>query len=1083
MQFTDEQLKAIDISRLGEDACIVAGPGSGKTTVLVERIRQVIEAGMDPSEILAITYTEKAAQNMRERLSARFAGDAGVLRKLEHANVSTIHGYCSRVLRENATAAGVDPEFTILDEQRAILEQAHALRETLDALYREKPEEMEALLAATNGADLESQIPSIYEAMRAAGMRPAELDAQPRPAAPSLESVLSAAKRYLLGFAANLNAAQRRRRDQTSEWISAVEKSGSPRQLLEALETRDVFSASVKNSAKESVAFIRTNGRLLQAALLDQAFASEKRLLVEIIERFDAAYAARKSALAALDFSDLEFFTVRLFEESPEVRQQVNDQFRLVMIDEFQDTSGQQSKLISLVRGPGRFYAVGDLNQSIYSFRHASPVVFEEYRKSVEGSGAHLQELVENWRSRAPVLHATQLVLHNQPGITKRDLVAARQLPDCAEPSVEVIIAAGDEESEDHEIEAAWVVDRIAELRASLRLDGDGHAARLSDFAILVRNSNVLKPFLKAFEDAGIAYNLNRRVGFFETREARDLLHLLRMIRNPRDEVSTLVVLRSDLAGISDEGLLRLKRGAQNFGDALAAFGAVTLDPEDTIRLNRFLAAFARWRAAAAQIPLDRVLLRALDEMGVVWDPLTTRGANVEKFLQVARANETMTLGEFVDYVEALRSANPREADSPIDETQDAVQIMTAHAAKGLEFPVVILAAMDKGVGSDGGRSPLLNFTPERGLGVKWSLEDGEESESGAVHHYNKQRNKSTEEAEANRLLYVAMTRAEERLILCWSQEPRGKAAGWAKTVSAAFGLSFPNWSGQPEIQKQTAPDGTTFDVRVLAAAGLPERLRLAEDSPSDRGALVIERPALADQFEPNTTATALANFASCPRKYYLGGFLGWDGHLVRPRPARNGARDGAGISARASEIGTQVHGLLAGVEPEKPDLDAIRLAQVFERSGLGRRAEKAVRREREWDFVFGVDDLIVRGTIDLWFEDAKGLALVDYKTDDVTREHAASRARDYELQLQVYAAALERALGKAPAQASLYFLRPDVVVPVVVTDAAASVRRLAGEFIEAQEKVEFPLRVGAHCRRCEFFRNLCPARLPALPE
>ena len=128
--FTGEQELAIDISRLGEDACIVAGPGSGKTTVLVERYRRLVDSGIDPSEIIAITFTEKAAAKMRQMLSTAFQDSQDMLRKLDRAHVSTIHAFCSRILRDHATSAGVDPEFTVLDEQVAAIEQARALRET-----------------------------------------------------------------------------------------------------------------------------------------------------------------------------------------------------------------------------------------------------------------------------------------------------------------------------------------------------------------------------------------------------------------------------------------------------------------------------------------------------------------------------------------------------------------------------------------------------------------------------------------------------------------------------------------------------------------------------------------------------------------------------------------------------------------------------------------------------------------------------------------------------------------------------------------------------------------------------------------
>jgi ATP-dependent exoDNAse (exonuclease V) beta subunit len=367
-------------------------------------------------------------------------------------------------------------------------------------------------------------------------------------------------------------------------------------------------------------------------------------------------------------------------------------------------------------------------------------------------------------------------------------------------------------------------------------------------------------------------------------------------------------------------------------------------------------------------------------------------------------------------------------------------------------------------------RSPVLNFTPQHGLGVKWALSDKHETCSGLVHSLNKKKNNLTEEGEANRLLYVALTRAQEHLILSWSQKEK-EPKNWAKTVIQALDLSGAPIAADPAVKNYQAPNGRSFELRFIRTDAPPPPFLTAEGSRTASDAEALARPPLTDQLEPNTTATALSQFAACPRKYFLSSYLGWDGTVLRPRPAANPHA----TSARASDIGTQVHGLLAGNPPAAPDLEALRLAQVFENSPLGKRTYKSQHTETEWDFVFALHPLILRGTIDLWFEERHGLTLVDYKTDSVTPESAAERAADYTLQLQVYALALEKATGKLPVQAWLHFLRPDVALPVRTEGAAEAVGSVARAFVQAQESREFPLNPGAHCRRCEFFRNLCP--------
>jgi ATP-dependent exoDNAse (exonuclease V) beta subunit len=1053
--FTREQEEAIDIARLGEDACIVAGPGSGKTTVLVERYRRLVESGIDPSEIVAITFTEKAAANMREKLSEAFKDSPETLRKLDKAHVSTIHAFCSRVLRDYATSAGVDPEFTILDEQIAAIEQARALRETLDELTIENRAGMSSLLDATAGADFEDLVPKVYDAIRAAGVRPEALRSMPVPPRPPLEPLLESAERYDRGFPARPNLPQREARDVAKESIERIRSARNDSDLLLAL-TRAKFNKAPTNSAKQEIDGMREAIEGLKSWLREAQFQAERDLLIEAIERFDARYRARKIELAALDFNDLELFTVRLLEENPAVRRQINQQYRQVMIDEFQDTSAQQARLVELVRGPDRFYAVGDLNQSIYGFRHASPDVFKGYHAAVKERNGHTAELAENRRSRPAILRAAQLIMNEAPGITERDLIPAKAFEERDHPAVEVMFFDRSEDEDDYALEAEWVASRIQELLITL-------PARLSDIAILVRNSTVLDVYLEALRKVGIEYNLNRRTGFLETREARDLMHLLRMIENPRDEVSTFAVLRSGFAGISDEGLLRMKSQATSFGRALATPESVQLDDEDRARFDRFAAAFKGWRDASGYLPVDRLLLRALDEMGVVWNPLTLAGANIEKFLTIARGRANQTLTEFAAYLEAMRKTDPREQDSPIDETRNAIQIMTAHAAKGLEFPVLFLVAMDKG--TRGMESSVLNFTPAHGLGIRWS-------EPGIVHRLNQARLEVTELEESNRLLYVALTRAEDHLILCWSQKAGKPPKNWAKRVYEALHLDEAPASDQPVIRTYESPKGLPFEVRIIHTASLPTASGISRAANDAGDALVLEPPILSGQFDPNVTASGLSQFASCPRKYYLSSFLGWDGDLVR----RRSFAAGSGEARDAAQIGIEVHSMLAGVEVINPQMQSIALAGVFERSSFHKRLQKASHKQFEWDFVFGIGELIVRGTIDLWFEEPRGITVVDYKTDDVSAAEAAGRAEDYKVQLQVYGLALEAATGNPVREAWLHFLRPDIPIAAPLGNTA-EIAQLGADLIAAQERLDFPLNPGRHCKRCEFFRNICPAR------
>src|SRR5437762_176979 len=318
MEFSAEQRRAVDIEKARQDTCVVAGPGSGKTRVLVRFYeRLVIEANVHPDRLLAITFTEKAARNMKERLAEAFRELPDQRRQLEQAHVSTIHGFCARLLRENAIAAGIDPDFTVLDARRAtVLEQQTAI-DTLDQMFAEQPEAMRRLMRGLAFPNIASSILAIYDGMRAAGVRPQQL----------------------------------------------------------------------RNFARMKV--VKDQISQIYRTIVTAFYAPERETLYDMFALFDRLYGAEKRKLGAMDFADLESCAVQLLDEDAELRRRVQSGFEHVLMDELQDTNGQQTKLVNLLRPPNSFYAVGDINQSIYGFRYADPAGFSEYRETVERDGKH----------------------------------------------------------------------------------------------------------------------------------------------------------------------------------------------------------------------------------------------------------------------------------------------------------------------------------------------------------------------------------------------------------------------------------------------------------------------------------------------------------------------------------------------------------------------------------------------------------------------------------------------------------------------------------------------------------------------
>ena len=1041
IRFTPAQLDAVNVGLRHLDACVVAGPGSGKTTVLVEYFRRLVEAGVDPLRILAITFTEKAAANMRKKLAQTFQDDPGIRGRLERAWVSTVHGFCARVLKENAVFAGVDPDFRIADERRSWRLQQDSIRAVMDALLAERLEAMRSLIRGLSSNEFERALLNAYDTMRGAGVGVEELAAFAAPQGVTLDEIedtLDALRRETLDSTW--------RYDQKQEFEAALESAerivaaDTPAGALRAVEgfTCNLRKCRKGNNAYNLLNRMKTQIEESRYALITEIYAPERELLLEILRRFDRAYRERKRAAGLLDFADLEEWAVRLLRQNPDARARVMRQFDHVLMDEFQDTNGQQAELMKWLRPVDRFYAVGDINQSIYGFRHAEPDGFRQYRDEVRERGRHLVELTENFRSRADILSAVETITDGLPGIEARPLVAAREFDDRPECSVDAIAAP------DPAIEAQWVARRILEMPQFA----------FQDFAVLVRNTEVIGEFTAAFDAAGIPYLVNRGRGFYESREVNDLTHLLRVIANPRDEISLAVVLRSPLVGASDEDLLRLKADGGNLGAAL-------MRCEDGSALAGFRDRLREWRLRREAVSFDRLLLAAIDDSGYAAAP------NVDKFLAQTRdAAAEMSLDEYIEELALVRADDPRKPDAPPEDSANVVKVMTVHSAKGLEFPVVFVAAMHKGVDT---KAPVIGFSRRFGLGARWRNPATGADKSDLFLHALSEELKQREADEANRLLYVAMTRAERHLVLSFAATNR-KPAQWDKTVIERLLLD----TSTPG-ERVMRPTGT-WQLRVLVPEGAPELLKGAASDEMPSAVELVPRPAVSGQQDTNATVTALARFANCPRQYYLAHYLGYQG---RRRKTDEPEED---RDLSAGELGTQVHALLAGNAVPRPDAEAARLAEVFRQSPLGRRAERAARVEREFDFLMAVEDLVVRGQVDLWFEEGGELAVVDYKTDGVNAAEARERAGDYAMQLRLYAMAVERIAGRPPARAWLHFLRPNTAVEVDLSPSLIeSPEQVVRDFQEAQAKLEFRLNEGERCRRCPFFRDLCPAGLTGL--
>jgi ATP-dependent helicase/nuclease subunit A len=614
--FTDEQMRAIE--RRDGGLLVAAGAGSGKTSVLVERFaRAVIEDGVAVDAILAITFTEKAAAELKARVRDRFAaaGRHAEARAAEGAYISTIHGFCSTILRGHALAAGIDPEYRVLDQLEADRLGVEAFDGALAAfLHDDAGPERLGLVAAYTPDKLAAMTRTAYGHLRSRGHEAPELpEIEPRRPGDELARLEHAARAALAeldGAKDGVRVADARDRlerclELLTRWTTddraeggrppaAVPKrmgDGRPRPTADAVDLSLLDAVKVGRGAgalkteafdeyREALEDLRNLATHLQELRVHP-------LLRELLRSYGTRYARLKRDRSGLDFDDLELLVNRLLRDDPVVRERWASRFAHVMIDEFQDTNPLQNELLGRIAGD-RLFRVGDEFQSIYRFRHADVSLFRD-QAGEAGAGGRFEALTANFRSRPEILDAVNLLFGSVWGERFPRLRAGRDDGggDAADgPCVELIVADRQhtgarwrERFEAEELtggppaELAFgdslrdvVPGRAAEARLlAKRIDELVTSGRhgVGDVVVLVRATTHLAAYERALEDRGIPTYVMGGRGYWSQQQVGDLRAYLGALANPLDDLALYTALASPIGGVSLDALVVIKATAQ----------------------------------------------------------------------------------------------------------------------------------------------------------------------------------------------------------------------------------------------------------------------------------------------------------------------------------------------------------------------------------------------------------------------------------------------------------------------------------------------------------------------------------------
>ena len=903
-----------------------ASAGTGKTHVLVDRYLNLLSCGVEPANILAITFTRKAAAEMRGRILNELGRRAesgrpdlqrwrDVRERSGEVAISTIDAFCLSLLREFPLEADLDPGFELADETQIPRLMEEALDRALDigrGLSR-TDDFVRLLFAELREARLRDGLANLVnrrlvvdEALdRALAGGPRELTAERacEAAFQRLRDTFTGLTGGVEGFLANGPIQQRRWAIISGDLrliasgvvpspglargiLDRIEahflnKEGQPRQRFDRYAAKDCRSPDAWRIHRSDVLAVGGGVADTLKAFRRDLNAVLSRAVRRLYQIAVKEYRRTLDTHGVLDFSETLAQALVLLGQMDEFarsRYRLEGRYHHVLLDEFQDTSRAQWSLVALLirswsEGRGvadgtplipSIFVVGDRKQSIYGFRDADVAILDEagdFVDELRSDRDSRRAISTSFRAVPQLLAFANDLFHDiEKDATRRDafrfddqdrfplelpaptagalgLIASPTITDCADAVA---------------IEIRRLIDAGEEVR-----DPDSRVARPirpRDVAVLFRTKDSHQDFEKALERQRIPSYVYKGLGFFEADEIKDVMALLRYLAAPESHLRAAAFLRSRFVRISDAAMQRL---APDFASALSetALAIDGLDREDRLVLERTRASVARWLLLVDRLPPAELLEQILDETAFLFETRGTRARqareNLKKIRGMIRRVQNRgytTCSRLAEHIERLTAGD--ESNAVID-AGDSVSLMTIHAAKGLEFPVVFVVNLTRGTG---GRKSAIRVVADARNAQAWLSVGDFQSEADADA-------KAKDREETKRLLYVALTRARDRLYLAADiKEARFRAFGGSlgdilpATLKSRFEAA--SASPQPPAIEWIGASGQTHTFRVCPAPGTHDATAL------DDGRRPIDDGRSLDDFSRVTDARALPRIA-----------------------------------------------------------------------------------------------------------------------------------------------------------------------------------------------------------------------------
>ena len=1089
----DQEQRERAVEDLSQSYIIEAAAGTGKTTVLVTRIIYLIKRGdAYLEEVVAITFTEKAAAELKVKLlqelekslpSDPSSGEHQLISEaisdLERMQVTTIHSFCGSLLRERPVEAGLDPNFEVADGLMARLVQAEIWEDWFEKqMDANDPAMRRAVLIGIKPDQIREMSESLLENRDVLKYLPSLQP--PEDLEKAIDQFINAFKKDV----GSLHPLKQYCRDTEDLAFLSIKELEEKLRKLESIPDREererfifkeISTASLKkgnktkwkpdhqlNKVREHFSSISENLVKTKALIADSIMTSLANRLTHYIE----VYEQTKQERNFLDFQDLLIFTRRMLKEHPEVRRYFRGRYKFLLVDEFQDTDPLQAEIVFFLseeeKGKAsewkevqvaskRLFIVGDPKQSIYRFRRADIEMYEDAKARM---GQHrLLTISQNFRCAPSLVQVVNKIFADLIKIPEDGQYQPEYVPLyfgrkkvtvppengtvlLYPPRKKEVVMSSTKECRLWESRciSSFIQKLVSEEKWQVwdNSDQSFRPIMFKDIAILIRTYTPLNFLEEALRSYEVDYRVVGGKHFYKRQEVQQLLAVLQAIDNPNDKVALVAALRSPFFGISDEELFMFHAGGGSLNYLQETQGTALEQP---FRLLRELHEM-RNRASVSAL-----LKRVYEETtGLVLFLLKPQGeqrvANLMKIGDVARALDERGMLSFRGFVRWLSERREEEAEEEepptLERGDNFVRLLTIHKAKGLEFPVVILADLARK--GDWREDFIVDRSGER-IAIKVGPKD-----SGfrtANYEELNQWEEKRGEAEERRLLYVGMTRARDFLVLpvFWVKEKKDGKKDIPKSsflnylqpfLSEPDKVSLGEWdkdmmfydTNQLELKPgEEAP--FRFPLDIEKEVGEESRLSLSQRGKWKETQEEFKKHAGRDC--PITTATEQVSEIEKDDEWIMSAVTKGEGAI----------------------FGKLVHRLFEKLDWGKPEL----LEKMAEIEGkdigasgpminrAGEMVKEALRSpvlkrvilsgdyQKESPFTYKDRGTIVEGVMDVVFKEGDGLVVLDFKTDLVKKEDLNSKVEHYRPQVEVYSNAIKAIFGRLPREVILFFL------------------------------------------------------------